>query len=224
RLRFLVDSCEVLKQLKKENKNSNILRDINSLGNILFTRTWADMIKLGRIALDDDDDVLDVLSFGAKVLGLVVQYSVSKYWIWRIEGLWWIWRIYFHGYGSTFELVIYKMIKDMEVRFDMIMRQKAVFDCVRALHAHDFLLAIAINMLGQHMSQVEYLTILNYHFMIPLFLVDAIGFVFRKACLDSFEEHAVHCKDLPGFETLLLGTFFLTYVGVSGSSSRKKHL
>ncbi|GJX70179.1 hypothetical protein Tco_0307350 [Tanacetum coccineum] len=51
RFRFLVDSCEVLKQLKKENKNSNILRDINSLG---------------RIALDGDDDVLDVLSFGAK--------------------------------------------------------------------------------------------------------------------------------------------------------------
>nr|GEU67986.1 hypothetical protein [Tanacetum cinerariifolium] len=75
------------------------------------------------IAVDGDDDVLDVLSFGAKisnltitrnvsvrfglrksscrlkrgflqVLGLVVQYGVSKYWIWSIEGLWWIRRIH----------------------------------------------------------------------------------------------------------------------------------
>ncbi|GJX21108.1 hypothetical protein Tco_0223785 [Tanacetum coccineum] len=43
-----------------------------------------------RIALDSDDDVLDVLRFRAKFLGLVVQYGVSKYWIWGIEGLWWI--------------------------------------------------------------------------------------------------------------------------------------
>nr|GEV94801.1 hypothetical protein [Tanacetum cinerariifolium] len=34
-----------------------------------------------RIVLDGDDDVLDVFSFGAKVLVLVVQYGVSKYWI-----------------------------------------------------------------------------------------------------------------------------------------------
>ncbi|GJZ38258.1 hypothetical protein Tco_0584449 [Tanacetum coccineum] len=36
--------------------------------------------------------------------------------------------------------------------------------------------------------------------MIPLFPVDAICPVCRKACLDSFGEHAVHCKELPGFK------------------------
>ncbi|GJR53720.1 putative reverse transcriptase domain-containing protein [Tanacetum coccineum] len=36
--------------------------------------------------------------------------------------------------------------------------------------------------------------------MIPLFPVDAICPVCRKACLDSFGEHAIHCKELPGFK------------------------
>ncbi|GJR93619.1 hypothetical protein Tco_0265793 [Tanacetum coccineum] len=64
----------------------------------------------------------------------------------------------------------------------------------------DFLLAIPIDGLGQHMSLVEYHTILKYRLMIPLFSVDAICPVCRKACLDSFGEHAVHCKELPGFK------------------------
>ncbi|GJR85276.1 hypothetical protein Tco_0209287 [Tanacetum coccineum] len=34
-----------------------------------------------------------------RVLGLMVQYGIFKYWIWRIEGLGWIRRIHFHGYG-----------------------------------------------------------------------------------------------------------------------------
>ncbi|GJU13398.1 hypothetical protein Tco_1135794 [Tanacetum coccineum] len=93
-----------------------------------------------------------------------------------------------------------EMIKDMEVRFDMIVRQKAVFECLRAPHAHDFLLAILIDGFGQHMSPVEYRTILKYRLMIPLFPVDAICPVCRKACLDFFGEHAVHCKELPGFK------------------------
>ncbi|GKB10216.1 hypothetical protein Tco_0844139, partial [Tanacetum coccineum] len=36
--------------------------------------------------------------------------------------------------------------------------------------------------------------------MIPLFLVDEICQVCRKACLDSFGERAVHCKELSGFK------------------------
>nr|GEX03266.1 putative reverse transcriptase domain-containing protein [Tanacetum cinerariifolium] len=36
--------------------------------------------------------------------------------------------------------------------------------------------------------------------MISLFRVDAICPVCRKACLDSFGEHAVHCKELPKFK------------------------
>nr|GEU28923.1 putative reverse transcriptase domain-containing protein [Tanacetum cinerariifolium] len=54
--------------------------------------------------------------------------------------------------------------------------------------------------LGQHMSQVEYLTILKYRLMIPLFLVEAIFPVCRKACLDSFRKHVVHCKEFSGFK------------------------
>nr|GEV42444.1 putative reverse transcriptase domain-containing protein [Tanacetum cinerariifolium] len=54
-----------------------------------------------------------------------------------------------------------KMIKDMKVHFDMTMRQKTVIKCLRAPHAHDFLLAILIDGLGQHMSPVKYRTILK---------------------------------------------------------------
>ncbi|GJU97540.1 hypothetical protein Tco_1326811 [Tanacetum coccineum] len=96
----------------------------------------------------------------------------------------------------------FSMVKDMEVLFDMTMRQKAVFECLRTPHAQDFLLAIPIDGLGQHMSPplVEYRTILKYRLMIPLFQDDAICPVCRKTCLDSFGEHAVHCKELPGFK------------------------
>ncbi|GKB22508.1 hypothetical protein Tco_0861909 [Tanacetum coccineum] len=93
-----------------------------------------------------------------------------------------------------------EMVKDIEVRFDMTVRQKAVFEFLRAPHAQDFLLAIPIDGLGQHMSPVEYRTILKYRLMILLFPVDAICPICRKACLDSFREHAVHCKELPGFK------------------------
>ncbi|GJW65771.1 hypothetical protein Tco_0117655, partial [Tanacetum coccineum] len=54
-----------------------------------------------------------------------------------------------------------EMVKDMEVHFDLTMWQKVVFECLRAPHAQDFLLAIPIDGLGQHMSPVEYRTILN---------------------------------------------------------------
>ncbi|GJT81794.1 hypothetical protein Tco_1056136 [Tanacetum coccineum] len=74
-----------------------------------------------------------------------------------------------------------EMVKDMEVHFDMTMRQKAVFECLRAPHAQDFLLVISIDGLGQHMSAVEYDIILKYHLLIPLFLVDKIYPVCCKA-------------------------------------------
>ncbi|GJW45358.1 putative reverse transcriptase domain-containing protein [Tanacetum coccineum] len=50
------------------------------------------------------------------------------------------------------------------------------------------------------MSALEYRTILKYRLMIPLFPVDEPCPVCRKVCLDSFGEHAVHCKELPGFK------------------------
>jgi len=36
--------------------------------------------------------------------------------------------------------------------------------------------------------------------MIPLFPIDEVCLVCRKACLDTFGEHAVHCKKLSGFK------------------------
>jgi hypothetical protein len=40
----------------------------------------------------------------------------------------------------------------VEVKFDMTTRQKTVFGCLQAAHAQNFLLAIQIDGLGQHMS------------------------------------------------------------------------
>ncbi|GJY76888.1 hypothetical protein Tco_0482004 [Tanacetum coccineum] len=119
-----------------------------------------------------------------------------------------------------------EMVKDMEAHFDMTMRDKAVFECLSAPHAQDFLLAIPIDKLGQHMSPVQYHTILKYRLMIPHFSVAAICPICRKACLDSFEEHLVHCKELSGFKYRhdMGRDVLLTYFGMSGSPSRKKHL
>ncbi|KAJ0771049.1 putative exostosin [Helianthus annuus] len=93
-----------------------------------------------------------------------------------------------------------KIVHEIEVQFNLTVRQKAVFECLRAPHAQDFLLAIPIDGLGQHMSPVEYRTILKYRLMIPLFPVDEVCPVCHKACLDSFGEHAIHCRELPGFK------------------------
>ena len=62
-----------------------------------------------------------------------------------------------------------KSVQDMEVKFDMTTRQKAILGCLQAAHAHDFLPAILNDGLSQHMSLVVYRTILRYRFMIPLF-------------------------------------------------------
>jgi len=50
------------------------------------------------------------------------------------------------------------------------------------------------------MSPVEYRTIFRYHLMIPLFPINEVCHVFHKACLDTFGEHVVHCKELPDFK------------------------
>ena len=75
-----------------------------------------------------------------------------------------------------------------------------MFECLRAPRAQDFLTVIPIDGLGQHMSALEYRAILKYRLMIPLFPPDEPCPVCRKVCLDSFGEHAVHCKELPGFK------------------------
>ena len=50
------------------------------------------------------------------------------------------------------------------------------------------------------MSPVEYRTIILYRLMIPLFPIDEICLVFRKACLDTFGKHAVHYREFHGFK------------------------
>ncbi|KAJ0755586.1 putative exostosin [Helianthus annuus] len=50
------------------------------------------------------------------------------------------------------------------------------------------------------MSAVEYRTILKYRLMIPMYPEDETCPICRKACMDKYGEHAVHCKELPGFK------------------------
>ncbi|GJW02263.1 Ras-related protein Rab11D, partial [Tanacetum coccineum] len=87
-----------------------------------------------------------------------------------------------------------EIVKSLGVSFDLSPRQKVVVECLRA---QNFLTVIPIEGLGQHMSALEYRTILKYRLMILLFPVDEPCPVCRKVCLDSFGEHAVHCKELP---------------------------
>ncbi|GKE19315.1 hypothetical protein Tco_1426892 [Tanacetum coccineum] len=86
------------------------------------------------------------------------------------------------------------------VSFDLSPHQKAVVECPRAPRAQNFLTVIPIEGLGQHMSALKYQTILKYRLIIPLFPVDEPCPVCRKVCLDSFCDHAVQCKKLPGFK------------------------
>nr|GEX98707.1 putative reverse transcriptase domain-containing protein [Tanacetum cinerariifolium]GEY05691.1 putative reverse transcriptase domain-containing protein [Tanacetum cinerariifolium]GEY06909.1 putative reverse transcriptase domain-containing protein [Tanacetum cinerariifolium] len=110
--------------------------------------------------------------------------------------------------------------------FDMTVRHKAFFEYLRAPHAQDFLFAIPIDGLGQHMSPVEYRTILKYRLMIPSFLVDEICPICCKACFVSFGEHAVNYKELTGFKyqhDMVRNVLFDVYRR-AGISAKKKAL
>ncbi|KAK1411384.1 hypothetical protein QVD17_37932 [Tagetes erecta] len=93
-----------------------------------------------------------------------------------------------------------KHAHDMEERFNMTPRQRAVLACLKGAHAQDFLTVVPIEGLGQRMSAIEYKAILKYRLMIPLFPSDEPCPICKKTCLDSFGEHALHCKELPGFK------------------------
>ncbi|KAJ0755711.1 putative exostosin [Helianthus annuus] len=93
-----------------------------------------------------------------------------------------------------------EIIKTVKEKFALSLRQRAVFECLRAPYAQDFMSVVPIKGLGQCMSAVEYRAILKYRLMVPLFSVDDPCPVCRKYCLDSFGEHAIHCKELPGFK------------------------
>ena len=47
---------------------------------------------------------------------------------------------------------------------------------------------------------MEYRSILKYRLMIPMFPNDETCPVCRKACLDKYGEHALHCRELSGFK------------------------
>nr|GEX23007.1 ribonuclease H-like domain-containing protein [Tanacetum cinerariifolium] len=97
----------------------------------------------------------------------------------------------------------YCEMKSHEERLHKTALQRKIVENRKAMHLkalEDFLLAILIDGLGQHMSSAEYRTIIKYRLIFPLFSIDAICPVCRKTCLDSFGEHAVHCKELPGFK------------------------
>nr|GEY87980.1 putative reverse transcriptase domain-containing protein [Tanacetum cinerariifolium] len=120
-----------------------------------------------------------------------------------------------------------EMVKDMKVHLHMTVRLNAVFECLCAPHAQDNLLAILIDGLGQHMSTVEYRTILKYRIFIPLFSIDDICPVCRKACLDSFGEHAVHYKELLGFKyrhDMVRDVIFYVYRRARISAKQEAHV
>ncbi|GKB04239.1 hypothetical protein Tco_0832382, partial [Tanacetum coccineum] len=116
-----------------------------------------------------------------------------------------------------------EIVKSLGVSFDLSPRQKAVVECLRAPRAQNFLTVIPIEGLGQHMSALEYRTILKYRLMIPLFPVDDYAQL-PQVCLDFNGEHAVHCKELPGFKYRhdLVRDVLYDVLKRAGISSRKE--
>ena len=82
----------------------------------------------------------------------------------------------------------------------MTPQQKAVFACLQGAHAQDFFTIVPIEGLGKRMSAIEYRAVLKYRLMIPLFPSDEPCPICKRVCLDKFGEHALHCKELPGFK------------------------
>ncbi|KAM0018007.1 putative exostosin [Helianthus debilis subsp. tardiflorus] len=93
-----------------------------------------------------------------------------------------------------------KIARSLGEAFDLSSRQKAVIECLKGPNAQDFLTVIPIEGLGQCMSAIEYRAILKYRLMIPMYPEDETCPICRKACMDIYGEHAVHCKELPGFK------------------------
>jgi len=52
------------------------------------------------------------------------------------------------------------------------------------------------------MSPEEYRIVLRYPLIIPLFHIDEVCPICCMECLDTFEEHVVHCEELPSFKCI----------------------
>nr|GEV28544.1 auxilin-like protein [Tanacetum cinerariifolium] len=93
-----------------------------------------------------------------------------------------------------------EIVKSLEASFDLSPSQKVVVECLQAPRAQNILTIIPIEGLRQYMSALEYETIYMYRLMNHLFPIDEPYLLCRKIYLDSFGEHAVNCKELPGFK------------------------
>ena len=65
-----------------------------------------------------------------------------------------------------------------------------------------------------------------YRFMIPIFSTDEICLC-CKTCLNSFEKHAVHCKELSGFKyrhAIIRDVLFAIYKCVDVSAKKAIHV
>lgn len=93
-----------------------------------------------------------------------------------------------------------RSVQDMDVKFDVATRHKAYFGCLQVAHARDFLFVIPNDGIGRHMSSIECRTILRYCLITLLFSSNKVFHIYRKVCLDTFEEHVIHCMELLGFK------------------------
>nr|GEX18693.1 putative reverse transcriptase domain-containing protein [Tanacetum cinerariifolium] len=88
-----------------------------------------------------------------------------------------------------------EIVKSLGASFDLSPRQKAVVECLRAPHAQNFLTVIPIEGLGQHMSALEYRTILKelpgFKYMHDL-VSDVLHDVLKRAGISSKKEAPVN--------------------------------
>nr|GEV49537.1 putative reverse transcriptase domain-containing protein [Tanacetum cinerariifolium] len=75
-----------------------------------------------------------------------------------------------------------EIVKSLGVSFDLSPRQKAMVECLRAPYAQNFLTVVPIEGLGQHMSALEYRTILK----------DVLCDVLKRAEISSKKEAPVN--------------------------------
>jgi hypothetical protein len=109
------------------------------------------------------------------------------------------WRVYF----------LIRLLTTWKLILTWPQGKKIVFGCLKTEHAHNFLVTIPIDGLGQHMSPVEYRTIIRYCLMIPLFSKDEVCPVCCKACLDTLGGHATHYRELlKGISMMFSGWFY----------------
>jgi len=115
-----------------------------------------------------------------------------------------------------------KRVQDMDVKCDMPTRQKTFFGCLQASRAHEFNIVIPIYVLGQHMPNEQYHIFLKYFLVIPSFPIDEVFPVCCKACLNTFREHTLHCKELPIFKYHYVRDILFDIFRHARSSMKKK--